>query len=281
MNTSTAIISWGLPVEELVAATKHGATRTNIKPNKTIQAADFDANATTIFVFGTYYDNLDVVHERCPGAKVTCLVYSAKDEGKYGTARVTYANIYDEVPFAGYPWMRMISNRSNPKTSTAEDEMFYRGLIHTFAPPASGSLYDAVVAMMGARWTVDELVATGKVLTESQKQAAEHAVEAAGLRIRAGGQDAVVVSGAWNGVMPTAWAAAAGGCIGVNLRYNFQTQRTHLTFFANDDQALDFVRAPPFNGGGTGTCNGATISGIVPIIAGLALEECIERAASH
>jgi hypothetical protein len=269
MSTRTIVAHWGLPEEELFAASCD-AISINFKPSKLLPQTllDLATPQTRVVVCGTYAESLDALLELC---ECTVLVYSPEDVAaqKYGP-QCTYRLLRDAIPVAQYPWMRHIVRRTQPDAKE-EDEAFYRGLIHALDDKP---IYGAFVDFCRGGCDSARLIATGAIIVEHITRLAAFQAKAAAVRMQAGGREALVLSSAWSPVLPIAKELAAGGALGVVVRYNFATQHTHFTFCGED---LEFVRAPPFNGGGDAQVSGATITGIVPIVRIFSLEECVER----
>lgn len=266
-------IGWGLPCERLVSALLE-TPHVNLKPLKQIDVIKINPQAEEIYICGTYFDNVEAIVAAFPKARFTLVVNSPEDikEAQEGPT-VKYILVEDLLaPFVkAHPWIRNILRRRTIEAKD-EDSYFYRGLIHrTSGAPLETGFRHCITK----EWVVDELIEIGKILVQHMKQAAAFDVQEAGCAIKAGKQNAFLVSGGWSGVVPLVSAAADKAEIGINLRYNFATNHTHLSFRTNQGADLSFVNQSPFNGGGSKNVKGATIPGLVRIQAGQSLEDCV------
>lgn len=270
------VIHWGLPEEELYAACPN-AEAINIKPHKKLPKEALalirkNLLGTRLVICGTYLTELDpfIMENNCP---VTVLVYSAEDlEAKKYGEYCEYKLLRRELPVAKHPWMRHILNRTLPDAKE-EDEAFFHGVLHVHKDEAMrGAMLDVYRKMRESGCDESRYISIGTIISDHISQLAVFQAKSAAARMRAGGQDALVISGAWSPVLPIVKHLSAGGLLGVVVRYNFETQCTHFTFSGGD---LSFVKEPPYNGGGDTKVSGATIPGIIPIDTKRPLEECI------
>jgi hypothetical protein len=267
-------------VEELYAAV-YGGVSINLKPSKVIPQSATVANGQAlfdhVFICGTYFNNLDSVGTW--SARPIVLVYSAEDAAaqKYGS-QYTYLLLRDEFSSAidVCPWIEHILRRTRADAKP-EDEEFYRGLIHY---GGDRPLRELFISMLKQKDDPARLIAAGSIVCRHIDDAAKkYQANSAARTMLVNGRPAAVLAGAWSPVLPIVKQLATDAEFGVLVRYNLQTLHTHLTFCTATPESVDlsFVRAPPYSGGGDKLVMGATIRGIIPIVEGASLEECIAR----
>jgi hypothetical protein len=259
-------------VEVLFAASRD-ATPINLKPETTIPHQILDPDIAEVFICGTHFDNLDSIVATCRSARIVTLVATAAEleQRKYGGACV-YRLLERELPFEQHPWMRHIIRRSTPDATPA-DENFWRGMIFT---GRGMTLHKQMRLIIEGRQDPATLAATGDTIGVHDSDLAKCVVASSARMMTVGGHLASVVSAAWSPVRPVIEEAAKYGDLAVLMRYNLATLTTHLSFFTYRAAVdLAFVTRPPFNGGGVLPLLSAKVNGIVNIVAGKTLEECV------
>jgi len=267
---TTTVITWGLPVEGLVAAVEN-AKILDIRGSKIIPADMLDPEAKTVYVCGTYFDDLEPIYKTCKGAEVVALLYSDEEikAKKYGDV-CAYGLIQDHIPYNKHPWMLHMIRRGTPDQKT-DDEVMYRGLLHI-----DKKMVETFTDILNGDLDPGSVMETGRIVTESNRQSANYQVKSSAVVIKLNGEiSAAIVSGSWNRVLPTAIAAAETAEIGINMRHNLRTHKTHFTFYTCTGADLTFVTQSPFNGGGEQHCKGCTVNGLVMIQPGKTLEQCV------
>lgn len=270
-SEKTLVIHGGLATEELYVA-YHDAEALDIGISGSLPQPVLDAllpKVKRVVVCGTHADTISPVLEVF--GKCVALVGSEADLAakKYGP-RCEYKLLRGELSDSKHTWMQHIVRRAQPDEKEG-DEAFYRGLL--FHKADDDSLCDMFAKMLRQELNYGEIVEDGELIEEYISQSTVYQAGSAALPMRAGGRDALVLPGAWSPVLPVVKQLAAGGALGVVVRYNFATQCTHFTFYGGG--SLDFVRESPYWGINSAEVGEATIAGMVPILAGYTLEECI------
>jgi hypothetical protein len=271
----THLFSWGYPEEEMFAAL-HGLIPINLKPATTIPFQILDPDVGEVFVCGTYFDNIDSVLETCPGAKVTVLAHLAAelDARKYGDA-CEYRLLANGFPYDRYPWMLHIIRRST-RDALPVDEHFYRGMVHT---GKGAPFHQQMRRIIEGALPAEVVMTAGVTISDHIEALASYQVSSSSRMMRVAGHLATVVPGAWTPVRPIIEEAAKYSDLGIIMRFNLATLCTHFTFFTYRTAVdLEFVLRPPFNGEGDQPYMSAKIPGLVTIIPGKTLEECVEAA---
>jgi len=287
MSKYDAVISWGLPVEELFAfffAKKH----VNIKPATRFSGgqssedvpADQLEGCKRVAVLGTYLSEVDHVRKTL-GDSGVIHSYTYGDADPYKDVADC---VFDLSECFGmlrekYPWISHIIDRDTGK-ATVEDEVFYRGMCAELK--TGETLGDIIGRVANGEVTPKSVMDRGEIIQECQAQLAGHAVKCSGLEVKINKYSGRLVSGAWNMVLPVAAAAAVDYDVGINMRFNPKTGNTHFTFFTTDPDRVDlsFVDSPPFSGGGKKQCKGCTVPAQVLIDRAVDLETMVARAQS-
>lgn len=295
-NKYNIVFSWGLPMEHLIAVICKNAFHKYIKSitllnlqiikdtiEHTVNTKNNDIN---ILLCGSYFKDTDLPQ----------LQTELKDDGfNVHFNAVVYSdnelNVYGNVPHVKYQdfftdqsekilWMTHIIRRNNPESKPIDD-VFYRGFC-LYCNAENINHGQGFKDLIAKKIKINSIMDSGKTIIVNCKYNSHHAVEQSAAQLKCGGYNATIVNGAWNTVMPFVTAAAnvQNSDIGINVRYNFKTKKTHMTFYTFDPDNVDlnFVTLEPFNGGGKRHCKGCTINGLIMIDPYMSsLEECFNK----
>lgn len=266
------VISRGL-IEELVITAVVDKEAIFLKTGDT-ECHGITEEAHPVFLVCGSYLSSDAIRGLQAQGPVTVWLYSDDDIAKYDDL-TDLSIIRHMAPYVPEKLHPLLDRKAFP-----DGEDFYRGFLE-HRPVSSAGGPDVLLAMVkefadGRLGNYEHLRDVGRAIVRNQKHVAQQCVLYASIAWESlDGTRFQFVNGSHCPVMPFAEAASEHVDVGVNVRYNFLTDQTQLTFLSHNSTDLSFVGRSPINGGGKPECKGVTLSGFLNLDAICTL---IERA---